>query len=151
MNPPDGLQITETDRDSATFTLTADLTRWQRAMDRLGAVFTMAKAARLDAARVAAARQDPELPLGADRDLAMVYAYGPSAVSMAGPDERAVLVRASYLLDHGTDPADVTTALATWADRFPHLVGTAPRVHTRTEYGYRAEPTGVIPRTWSWS
>lgn len=125
-------------------TAMADATSLQRAMTRLAAVLAMGKAAALDAARVAAARQDPELPLGADRDLAMVYAYGTSAVSMAGPDERAVLVRASMLLDHGADPADVTDALGAWATRFPHLVGTAPRVHTRTELGHRAEPTGML-------
>lgn len=99
-------------------------------------------AARLDDARVAAARLDPDLPLGADRDLAMVYAYGLEAVSSCGPDERAVLVRASMLLEHDLPAADVANALGAWAQRYPELIGSAPRVHVRTPHGYRAEWTG---------
>lgn len=121
--------------------MTTDTTMLQRAVTALGRGVTAARYRLVDEHRVQAARLDPELPLGIDRDLVMVYAHGLTAVSQAGPDERAVLVRASYLLDHGTDPADVAVALAEWAARFPHLVGTAPRVHARTEHGWRAEPT----------
>lgn len=77
-----------------------------------------------------------------DADEAMVWRYGLDAVAECGPDERAVLVRASILLANGATPADVCAALGAWARRFPDLVGSAPRVHVITPHGSRAEPTG---------